>query len=249
MAHLNVKQILEATAGLIESRPGGIRFSEIFEWFRKTHPEIPEGTLSAQIGTVVKVFPHRVTKVGRGLYAPTTKAMSPSSSTEIVTKFKEEDFYEAFAEYLQDDLDEVVKAASLGGAGMKSKWGTPDVIGVYRPTAKDLIKFNPEIVSAEIKISPSESITAFGQAVSYRLFSAKSYVVMPNTMSETDKSRLEAVAMLFGIGLVMFSLDPTNPAFEIRVRAQRSLPDMFYVNEFADRLKEIDVDAFETLFG
>ena len=35
----------------------------------------------------------------------------------------------------------------------------------------------------------------------------------------------------------------------IRVRAQRFSPDMFYVNEFADRLKHHDADVFEELFG
>ena len=42
--------------------------------------------------------------------------------------------------------------------------------------------------------------------------------------------------MLFGVGLVLFNLDKDNPESEIRVRAQRFSPDMFYVNEFAERL-------------
>jgi hypothetical protein len=55
--------------------------------------------------------------------------------------------------------------------------------------------------------------------------------------------------MLFGIGLVLFDLDPKEPEFAIRVRAQRFLPDMFYVNEFADRLCKLDPAAFNQLFG
>jgi hypothetical protein len=43
--------------------------------------------------------------------------------------------------------------------------------------------------------------------------------------------------VLFGVGLVLFDVDKTNPRFSIRVRAQRFSPDMFYVNEFAERLK------------
>jgi hypothetical protein len=42
--------------------------------------------------------------------------------------------------------------------------------------------------------------------------------------------------MLFGVGLVLFDLNKDAPRFSIRVRAQRFLPDMFYANEFADRL-------------
>ena len=55
--------------------------------------------------------------------------------------------------------------------------------------------------------------------------------------------------MLFGIGLVLFDEnEPRNPDFAIRVRAQRFTPDMFYVNEFAERLKESDPENFERLF-
>lgn len=251
MAHFNMKQIHEATAALIEQYPGGIRFGAIFEWFRRNHPEIPEGTLAAQISGVVKAYPSRITKVGRGLYAPISPAAPAASATPTpaAVSVREDEFYESFAEYLQDDLDEVVQAVSLGGASMKTKWGTPDVVGVYRPTTKDLIKFPHEIVSAEVKIDPREPVTAFGQAVSYRLFSTKSYVVMPIGISEAEKARLEALSMLFGIGLVLFNPNPKAPDYTIRVRAQRVTPDMFYVNEFADRLREIDSIAFERLFG
>ncbi|MFZ4573228.1 MAG: hypothetical protein ACOYN0_02450 [Phycisphaerales bacterium] len=251
MAHLNLKQILEATATLVEKNPGGIRFGEIQEWFRTNHPETPSGTVTAQISSVPKSYPDRVTKVGRGLYAPvaTKQGRAVVVPPVIPTAVREEEFYASFAEYLQDDLDEVVRAVPLGGAAMRAKWGTPDVVGVYRPTTKDLIKFNQEIVSAEVKVDPREPVTAFGQAVSYRLFSTKCYVVMPSGMSEADKSRLEALSMLFGIGLVLFEPNPKAPNYSIRVRAQRFIPDMFYVNEFADRMREIDSDAFERLFG
>lgn len=105
-----------------------------------------------------------------------------------------------------------------------------------------------EIVSAEIKTDPQQSITAFGQAVAYRLFSAKSYIAMTSAISDEDQSRLESLCMLFGIGLVIFSLDPKSPDFKISVRAQRLLPDMFYVNEFAERLRNHNREVFNHLF-
>jgi hypothetical protein len=55
--------------------------------------------------------------------------------------------------------------------------------------------------------------------------------------------------MLFGVGLVLFDLSKDDPQFSIRVRANRFSPDMFYVNEFADRLKHHDAEIFEELFG
>src|ERR1035438_3063705 len=130
---------------------------------------------------------------------------------------------------------------------MKSKWGTPDVVGIYKPLASNLIKFPLEIISAEIKIDPQAPVVAFGQAVAYRLFSTKTYIAMPTTLAEQDKSRLESLCMLFGIGLVLFELNKNAPKFSIRGRAQRFSPDMFYVNEFADSLKRHNAKMFEEL--
>ena len=62
-------------------------------------------------------------------------------------------------------------------------------------------------------------------------------------------SRLEALCMLFGIGLVVFDVDLKSPNFTIRVRAQKYSPDMFYVNEFARRLNQHDPGLFEELFS
>jgi hypothetical protein len=88
-----------------------------------------------------------------------------------------------------------------------------------------------EIVSAEIKLDANGLITAFGQACAYRLFSHKSYIVVPLNSSEDDIARLDTLARIFGIGLILFNAsDPKSPEFEIRVRAAKYEPDMFYVN-------------------
>ena len=58
-----------------------------------------------------------------------------------------------------------------------------------------------------------------------------------------------ALCMLFGVGLILFELNTENPNFQIRMRAQRFSPDMFYVNEFADRLRLHNPELFEELFG
>jgi hypothetical protein len=123
------------------------------------------------------------------------------------------------------------------------------VIGTYRSRASDLIQFPVEIVSAEIKIDPQAPVVAFGQAVAYRLFSTKTYIAMPTTLTTEDKERLEALCMLFGLGLVYFDLNKEVPKFTIRMQAQRFSPDMFYVNEVAERLKNNSIELFHELFG
>jgi len=260
MAKLSTKEITALGREFVLSRPGGVRFTEIVNHIMALHPDAVKNTVATQVADVlVATYPAEIAKPSRGLYVPisdetkpslTAPATSGAPATPVVpSTYKEEDFYGAFAAYLQDDLDEATVAQAMGGAGFKDKWGTPDVVGVYRPLRSDLIPFTPEIIAAEIKIDAYQSVVAFGQAVAYRLFAAKSYIVMPSTMSQVDQSRLDALCLLFGVGFVLFDpSDPVQPRFQIRVRASRFAPDAFYVNEFARRLHEGYPDRFVALF-
>ena len=253
MAKLRVREIQTEAIQIIAAHPGGIRYSELVKSVLAHHPETPINTIHGAVWDLDKTASDKVAKPSRGLYVPATAIANAGQATDISpavpTKYEEEDFYEPFAEFLKTELGEAINAVPVGGAGFQRKWGTPDVVGVYKPLASDRIKFDQEIIAAEVKTDPNQPVVAFGQAVAYRLFSAKCYVVMPKTISEDDKDRLESLCMLFGIGLVLFDLEPKEPNFSIRVRAQRFLPDMFYVNEFADRLCKIDPSAFNQLFG
>ena len=147
-------------------------------------------------------------------------------------KIDEEKFYEPFRRWLVEDLEECTKAVVVGGSQLKDKFGTPDVIGVLRPRFDDIIPSLIEIVSVEIKVSPAGLITAFGQACSYMLFSHKSYIVVPAAAPPDDIDRLESLSLIVGIGLILFdSNSPDAPNFEIRARARKHEPDMFYVNQ------------------
>ncbi len=255
MAKLNGQQIRERARAIVAESPGGIKLGDLKEKISAESPETKRTMIGASVWDLDAKYPSEISKPGRGVFRPTNASRDDSvvvGNTEQIAptgaKIKESEFYEPFAEWLKNDLDEVSDVASLGGASMKTKWGTPDVIGVYKPLAGNLIKFQLEIVSAEIKIYPQAPVVAFGQAVAYRLFSAKTYVAMPTALTEEDQSRLESLCMLFGVGLVLFDVDKSNPRFTIRVRAQRFSPDMFYVNEFAERLKLHDGQVFEKLF-
>jgi hypothetical protein len=256
MAKLNIKEIQQLAKSIVLSKPGGIRYSALLDEISQQSPETPKNTISGAVWNLHSIFPSEISKPTRGLFVPSSQTENDTVDigiTEQVTspgvKVKEADFYEPFANWLKDDLEEVTVVASLGGAGLKSKWGTPDVVGTYKPLASNLIKFPIEIVSAEIKIDPQAPVVAFGQSVAYRLFSTKTYIAMPNTLAEQDQDRLESLCMLFGVGLVLFDLNEDAPGFSIRVRAQRFSPDMFYVNEFAERLKLHDSEVFEKLFA
>jgi len=252
MAKLGRQEIRSLARSLVAASPGGIRWSALLAEISRQHPETSPNTIQGSVLNLDTLFPGEIAKPERGLYAPADDGSGGTGSTRPIPlggAVKEADFYGPFAEWLKNDLGEVNTAIPLGGAALKSKWGTPDVVGTYKPLASHLIKFPVEIVSAEIKTDPQAPVVAFGQAVAYRLFSTKTYIAMPTTLTEEDQGRLESLCMLFGVGFVLFDLKKDAPNFSIRMRAQRFYPDMFYVNEFARRLSQYNAKLFEDLFG
>ncbi len=252
----NQERIRTRAREMIAGQPDGIRYSELVSRIAAETPETSRNTIRGSVWDLDVRFPAQVIKPDRGVFAPRIDAQDEPVVVEEgaapaapVPAAREAEFYDSFADWLRGELEEVTEAFTLGGNAMKSKWGTPDVLGVYRQRRGDLVEFNLEIVTAQIKVDPAQSIVAFGQAAAYRLFSAKTYLVMPNTISPEDKGRLDALSMLYGIGFVLFTLDKAAPDFEIRVRAQRFTPDPYYVNEFAKRLQAHDEKLFHDLFG
>jgi len=233
-------QIVEVATKILANEPQGIRSTPLI----RTHIRngIPDLTLGdSAIHQVLLKYARQPDAViyqpGRGIFRHTrfrdTAEASPVVSLPLaVEKIAEEMFYQPFAEWLVADLEECTKAKPVGGNKLKDKWGTPDVIGVRKPSVGDVIPAPIEIVSAEIKVSTDGLITAFGQACAYKLFSHRSYIVVPKTASPEDISRLGSLCLVVGIGLIL--LDPhssQDPEFQIRNRAARHEPDTFYVNE------------------
>ena len=190
-------------------------------------------------------LPDKIYKPSRGLFrlvefrSRETDQLEEKLISKQPKKIKEEDFYSSFADWLVNELEECSKAIPLGGNRFKDKWGTPDVIGKKESLRSDIIQAPIEIVSAEIKAEMSQFVTAFGQACSYRLFSHKSYLVIPKHAPQDEISRLDSLCMVFGIGLILFdSFSPSSPLFDIRVRSIKHEPDMFYVNKYMKYVEE-----------
>ena len=243
-------RIVNKAVELLEREPSGIRFSVLVRRLEGELPDIKPKNIPAILVSLEAYAHQNIYKPAKGLflhlkYKPAgdqPEVEPPLPASTAPGKIKEEDFYDAFANWLVEDLEECTKAISLGGHRFKDKWGTPDVIGIRRSRESDIIKLATEIVSAEVKTDSNGLITAFGQACSYKLFSHKAYIVVPVDSSAEDLARLDALCLIFGIGLILF--DPTktsDPGFQIRARAARDEPDMFYVNK---NLKEIEDELF-----
>lgn len=243
-----------------------VRWGELLKNIHESAPQTPRNSI---VGALTDLFrkDETIAKVARGTYllrryqevavsgaedgdddggisSPMNDATVPRTSLRV----PEAAYYQSFAEFLRDELEEVNEAIELGGNGFGGKWGTPDVIGVRKPNADDLISFDRQIVVAEIKIDSHQAITAFGQAVAYRLFAHRSYVVMPSSISKADLDRLTALCSIYGIGLVTFNEDVEEPAYNVRVNAQSVQPDMYYVNEMARLFSARDPRRFRSIF-
>ncbi|MEO0116668.1 MAG: hypothetical protein ABIK97_03885 [candidate division WOR-3 bacterium] len=234
------EEIITKAIEILKSNPNGLRYSELVNQIKQAFPEIPKNTIQGTIWNLERRLPNEVYKPVRGLFrllAFREKEIKEEKAPPPKAKISEEDFYRPFADYLVNELEECTKAIPLGGNRFEDKWGTPDVIGKRESRKSDIVKGPIEIVSAEIKTDTRDLITAFGQACCYKLFSHKSYLVIPKDSREEDISKLDALCLIFGIGLVLFdNTNPEDPDFQIRVRPIKHEPDMFYVNQYMREL-------------
>lgn len=246
MSDTSTAKVRNKAHELLAEAPKGIRYMDLHRAIGELFPDIPKNTVHGALGKFRTNLPVDIELVAKGLYRHVKFTEAQEVAAAAVAKkpkIKEEDFYEPFRDWLVNDLEECTKAIALGGSKFGNKWGTPDVIGVRIAGRGDLIKFQEEVTSAEIKIDTQGLITAFGQACAYKLFSHRSYIVVPKASQQEDRDRLTALAQIFGIGLVLFDAENKDqPSFDIQVRAARNEPDYFYVNQ---NLKLVE----DVLFG
>lgn len=260
---LNRQQIHERAIQVLKAHPKGIRWSDLLRAVENGADDTPHNSIHGGIHNLLTTRTSDIVKVARGTYqlaeyveqesassaaldadAVITLVKSETAETVTVT---EQDFYASFAEWLEEN-DEATFAAPLGGASLGGKWGTPDVIGVIKPRAQDIFKFETQIVTAEIKAVANQPVVAFGQAVAYRLFSHKSYIVIPNSTSSDDMNRLKSLCSIHGVGLITFTLNKAQPDYVVVVLPVNASPDMFYVNSMLERLKASEPKTLNRLF-
>lgn len=238
----NLRARIRVTAvDLLHRNPGGLTYTELIQATRQLHPDRNVKTLSNDIVNLDRHVPDKVYKPVKGVYMHTRfrdaedsppgeqKALSAARSARV----PEEKFYPLFAAWLKNDLEEVTVAIPLGGNAFRDRWGTPDVLGKNESRRSDVIKGPTSIVSAEIKIDTASLVTGFGQACAYRLFSHKSYLVIPDQTPAEELGRLEALCQMFGIGLVVFdAASLTKPSFRLLARPVKHDPDLYYTNRY-----------------
>ena len=235
------KQVGDTAAKIIRANPSGVRWAELSKLVRAQHPDINPNTITGSLHHFRNHLPADIVRPDRGVYA--VQGQGDDVPAEVASavaagKRMEQDFYQPFADWLVNDLEEATKAHAIGGNAAGGKWGTPDVIGLFQPRKTDAIQFTEEVVAVEIKIDTASLIVAFGQACAYKLFAHRVYIAVPRDANSKDLKRLDALAGVVGIGLVKFNAeDPENPDFQVMVRAAKHEPDYFYTNELLGKFK------------
>jgi hypothetical protein len=242
--NLRAKIRVEAIEILHEA-PEGLTFTQLVDALRLRHPDRNPKTLNNDLTSLDRKAPAKVCKPAKGLYLHTRfqtqvdaneslpVGTPPRSAARRDPKVSEEKFYGLFAVWLKEELEEVTHAIALGGNTFRDRWGTPDVLGKYEGRRSDVIKGMTSIVAAEIKVDTSNLLTGFGQACAYRLFSHKSYLVIPASTAPDELDRLEALCHMHGIGLVTFdSLSVIRPSFRLLARPVKHEPDLSYTNRY-----------------
>ena len=241
-------QVVRRAFEVLEATPDGVRYSDLVRRVVALDGSFKTNTVHGNVWNLDERYPDKIYKPSRGLFRLTkfravdTGELKDELVPKPVRRFKEEEFYAPFADWLINETEECTKAIALGGNRFRDEWGTPDVIGKRESKRSDIIQAPVEIVSAEIKPDTSQLVTAFGQACAYRLFSHKVYLVISDRSPDDEVSRLDALCQVFGIGFVLFDAEnPTDPRFAIRNRPRSQEPDLFYANKY---MRLIEADMF-----
>ena len=232
---------------IMDNYPKGIHYSELLREVQRYFPDANWNTLEGSLWNLDETSKELVIKPERGKFLSKKFSLSmvdeapqkhPQENIDI-NDTTEEAFYKPFADYLIENLSECIIADAYGNNRLGRKWMTPDVVGFYRVGTASPFQRSPEIVTAEIKTTVDYQwvIAGFGQASSYLLYSHKSYLVVPKQMEGEPRKMIESLCTLSGIGFVVFDKNnPEKPDFELRTKARRHEPDIFYLNKFGSKI-------------
>jgi hypothetical protein len=225
----------------------GIRFANLV---KKIAEETGDNlnTINGSIWNMPNEMPTTVSRPQRGLFIlkkniGNIEIKESESSDKYSDIFKEEDVYEPARDYLLG-RGECTHAIIIGGSGFGKKWGTPDLMGAIRVSSDAVYQPPIEIIAVEIKGTNYSPVEALGQAMAYKLFAHRTWLVLPET---DDIDRIEGIAMSANIGLIVFTYKKGQFTFETLNRPVMGNPDAEEVNNILLILKERDKQKYNEL--
>ncbi len=234
----------------ILSRPefkSGIRFMTLIKKVVSETGE-NENTCNGSLYNLPNELPEKISRPYRGLFIlkeneKLLKDLEQNFEQKHVSKIREDDIYEPAKDYLLS-REECTHAVIIGGNIFGRKWGTPDILGAVRAESDAVYKPILEIIAVEIKDEGYSPVEALGQAMAYKLFAHKTWLILPD---DSDLDRIEGIAISANIGLISFSKTKDGFGFVTLNRPTTSHPDFAEVNSILEGLKQKDKKKYNEL--
>ena len=248
---MSKKEEIRKKAFEILSRPelkSGIRFTTLVKRVVSETGE-NENNIRGSLYNLPKEFPEKISRPYRGLFilkgnenylndiVEQDLAQKPNS------KIMENNSYQPAKEYLLSE-EECTYAVVIGGNIFGKKWGTPDILGSIRANSDAVYKPPLEIIAVEIKDGGYSPVEALGQAMAYKLFAHRTWLILPD---DNDLDRIEGLAISANIGLISFSIEKDGFEFVTLNRPVAGRPDFMEVNNILDDLKRKDKKKYNEL--
>lgn len=233
------KSLIERiTFKLIDSQEEGVSLQEIKRKVLTENSDISQHTIRFEVGQLAREYPDRILRKDRGVYGRASDLPIqeyPTEREQETDQKKEKPFYDPLVDFLLDK-EECEYSSVLGNNRVPGFWNTPDVIGTKRSPRSHLIQYTTELISAEVKYADKqrEIITGFGQAVAYKLFSNKVYLVIPSVALE---ARVIELCMNESIGLIKYDrTNPSKPRMDFVLRAPFCRPNPTHTRDWVEEL-------------
>lgn len=225
----------------------GIRFTALVKKVATETGE-NENTCQGSLYNLPKEFPDKISRPYRGLFIlkeneKFLKDVEQNFDKKTEIKLTENDIYQPAKDYLLS-REECTHAVIIGGNIFGKKWGTPDILGAIRASSDAVYKPPLEIVAVEIKDEGYSPVEALGQAMAYKLFSHRTWLILPD---DSDLDRIEGIAISANIGLISFSRKSQKFDFTTLNRPMSGHPDFLEVNNILEELKIKDKKKYNEL--
>jgi len=235
----------------ILSRPefkSGIRFTTLVKKVVSETGE-NENTCNGSLYNLPKELPEKISRPYRGLFILNENekflkdVVEQNFEQKPNSKITENDIYQPARDYLLS-REECTHAVLIGGSMFGKKWGTPDILGAIRADSDSVYKPPLEIIAVEIKDGGYSPVEALGQAMAYKLFAHRTWLILPD---DSDLDRIEGIAISANIGLISFSKEKDGFEFVTLNRPAAGHPDFAEVNNILEELKEKDKKKYNEL--
>ncbi len=137
---------------------------------------------------------------------------------------------------------------AVGGGGkiVGKKGGTPDILGVIRANSDAVYRPILELIAVEIKKEGYSPVEALGQAMAYKLFAHRTWLILPDD-DHADIERIQGIAITANVGLISFLRKSEGLDFTTLNRPISGRPDLNEVNEMLDKFKKDKQKYYELI--